>query len=42
MTKFNLEVKKKFVGLVELNKYSIYRASQELGISKLVGKRWWT
>ncbi|MBU5254597.1 helix-turn-helix domain-containing protein [Tissierella praeacuta] len=41
MTKFNLEVKKKFVELIESNKYSIHMAFQELGISRSVAKRWW-
>ncbi len=41
MTKYNLELKKKFVKLMESKKYSIGAASNELGISIPVGKRWW-
>lgn len=41
MTKYNLELKKKFVKLMKFKKYSISAASNELGISISVGKRWW-
>ncbi len=41
MTKFNLDVKKKFIELMESNKYSIQAATKELGVSKKLGNRWW-
>ncbi|WP_276515609.1 hypothetical protein [Tissierella carlieri] len=40
MIKFDLELKKKFVALMESNKYSINTAANELGISVSSGKRW--
>ena len=41
MIKFDLELKKKFVALMESNKYSINTTANELGISVSSGKRWW-
>lgn len=41
MTKFNEEIKKKFIELMESNKHSTVSAAKELGISRSVGKRWW-
>ena len=41
MIKFDLKLKKKFVALMESNKYSINTAANELGISVSSGKRWW-
>lgn len=41
MTKYNLELKKKFVELIESNQYSIGAVSNELGISVSMGRRWW-
>ncbi len=41
MTKFNLELKKKFIEMIESNNYSIGNASKELGISDSSGERWW-
>lgn len=41
MAKFDLELKKKFVELMESNKHSINTAANELGISEASGKRWW-
>lgn len=41
MTKYNIELKKKFIELMEYNNYSIGTASKELGISVSMGKRWW-
>lgn len=41
MTKFNEEIKKKFIELMKSNKYSASSAAKEICISASVGKRWW-
>jgi transposase len=41
LTKFNLEVKKKFIDLMKSNKYSIGKVATELGVSNSVAERWW-
>lgn len=41
MTKFNEEIKKKFIELMESKKHSISSAANEIGISISVGKRCW-
>lgn len=41
MTKFNLDVKRKFIELIESNKHSIQKAAKELGISISIGHRRW-
>ena len=41
MTKFNEEIKKKFIELMKSNKHSISSAAKEIGISNSVGKRCW-
>lgn len=41
MTKFNLDVKRKFIELIKSNKHSIRTAAMELGVSKSTGDRWW-
>lgn len=41
MTKFNLDLKKQFIDLIESKGYSIRAAAKELCISASIGKRWW-
>lgn len=41
MTKYNLDIKRKYIELIESNKHSIRTAAKELGVSRSVGHRWW-